>query len=215
MFSTLNLPYDSVGVNLIEEGDVLLFRGGSFVSRVIQKLGGGLYSHCALASWNGPSKNILECIEFREWKGSRTTALRQQVAEFDGLIDVFRPDRKCFNYKVKIERDGKITISEEEKIFNGQLITDDFRRLTGLPYGWTRIFAIAMRKLSFFRIYSSDIDIDDLGVDLAMVCSTSIAYLFRKHFVDLVRFKPDTVTEPSDLSRSPVLNYLFTLKKDW
>jgi hypothetical protein len=209
------LPYNQFARKVIEEGDVLLFRGTGLVSYIIKKAGRGLYSHAALASWQGEQgKSLLECVEFREWHGSRTVSLSSQVNLFSGYIDVYRPCSQFRELNIKFDDAGQPIINEIIKTFNGRAVTDNMRELTGLVYGWDRIFAISTYKLPFLRLFAP-IEIDDETRDLSMVCSTSIAYLFRQHYTDLVRFKPDTHTEPSDLARSPILNYLFTLEKDW
>jgi hypothetical protein len=59
---------------LIQEGDILLFRGRLYhcifpnIAWIVAKVGGGIHTHSGMASWSG---NILECLEFRELKGGR------------------------------------------------------------------------------------------------------------------------------------------------
>src|SRR5690348_1590650 len=84
------LLYNNEAKNLIQEADVLLFRGKGIFSKILMKAAGGEYSHVAIAGWNLEDK-ILECIEFREWIGGRTTNLSHQIEQHNGLIDVYRP----------------------------------------------------------------------------------------------------------------------------
>src|SRR5574337_490698 len=88
------LLYNNEARELIQEADVLLFRGTGWTSKLLMKAAGGQYSHVALASWcpkcDG-DKDILECVEFREWIGGRTSNLSHQIEQHNGLIDVYRP----------------------------------------------------------------------------------------------------------------------------
>lgn len=195
----------------IKEGDILLFRGNSIVSRFINVYGGGLHSHVALASWHNGGSGILECLEFKEWKGSRATLLETQVKQNDGLIDVFRPSSSYFN----LTFNEKTGIIKEEKVeFDGKAVTNCMRRITGLPYGYRRIWWIAQHKLPFLRFFyniSKTIEDENGGELIHPVCSTALSSCFSKCNYDLVKNKHYNWTEPSDISRSNLLNYLFTL----
>ena len=200
---------------LINEGDVLLYRGTSFVSRLINAYGGGVHSHVALASWHNGERGgeaLLECLEFKEWMGSRCTNLEGQVRENDGKIDVFRvaPSRISIDFD---ETSGKIR--GREVGFEGKKVTNCMRKLTGLPYGYKRIWWVARHKMPLLRLlYDIDATVQDAngGPLINPVCSTSVAYCFSKNDYDLVPNKHFNWTEPSDLARSTLLNYLFTLE---
>ena len=57
---------------LIQEGDILLFRGSGIIGFLIKRYTAGVHSHVALAHKDG---NILECVEFREFMGGRSVSL--------------------------------------------------------------------------------------------------------------------------------------------
>jgi len=211
---------------LINEADVLLFRGGGLASKIIGIASESPYTHVAVASWvNGRSNTpdgILECVEFKEGSfiasffnksaggGGRTVNLGQRVSEQSGKIDVYRP----------VPRATKWVYNEENNTFdlhttdlNPRQVTDTMRRMTGLPYGWRRIWWIAKHKLAAFRIFS-DVDsliVDDLEDLIYPVCSTTVAYAFNKSDYDLMNNRSDEWTEPGDVARSSRLSYLFTL----
>ena len=90
------------------------------------------------------------------------------------------------------------------------------RKMTGLPYGWKRIWWIAQYKLPVLRFfYKIEHLVDDTSTELIYpVCSTAVAYSFSKEGFDLVHNRADKATEPSDLSRSPLLQYLFTISPE-
>lgn len=203
----------SEAVGYIKEGDILLFRGDSLISLLIQAISEGYYSHVGMASWIYDSKgkpSVLECVEFREWIGSRAINLKNYVDKNPGAIDVFRPipEYLKYTYNCKMRQAEIQTIK-----YDGQKLTDEFRTLTGLPYGWYRILWLAQFHLLGFRLFFWDQGMNDQTNDREYypVCSTIVAHLFSKYFTKLVRFRSSARTEPSDIARSPILNYMFTL----
>lgn len=195
---------------LLREGDVLLFRGGGLFSFLIKRAGEGLYSHVGLASAVGTNGGKMwECVEFREWKGGRSVNLLRYLQQHNSIhIDVYRPVSV-------IKKIDNITYNEIDIIFNAKTLTNHMRSLTGLPYGWNRIIYIMQKKIPFLRgLYnierSSD---DDIIIDEAkgFICSTAVSYCFTKIGYDLLHNRSDLAMEPSDIARSPLLFYLFTI----
>lgn len=216
--SKIYVPYNEARL-LIKEGDVLLFRGQGYVSYLIQKAGEGTYSHVALASWHNHigMEPILEVTEFREGYGGRTTSLSRAYKKDinNGIIDVYRAassvKKLYFNPRTK-------TVDVSTVTFNPRAITNYMRNLTGLPYGWSRIWWIATHKLFGFRLFynisSVSNDCNVLDVDkIYPVCSTAVAACFDSIGYDLIPQRSDEWTEPNDLSRSAFLHYLFTITK--
>lgn len=197
----------------IEEGDILLFKGQSCVSWIIGRAGESTYSHIAMASWhNGDQKHqgLLECVEFREGYGGRVVSLEQYVKDNDGVIDVYRPispNKNCWFDSEMMRVVGNSTI------YKGKAITNEMRKLTGLPYGWRRILWIAQRKLPFLRgLYNITSLMNDSDENETYpVCSSIVAHCCRKHGFDFTKNRSDQWTEPSDFARSSSLCYLFTL----
>lgn len=190
--------------NLIQEGDVLLFKGQALFSRLIKAASQSKYSHVALASWS-PGYTVLECIEFHEKSGGRSVNLATQL---NNPIDVYRaiPEFSTLEFV-----HGKVISTTYQ--FNGRKITDCMRKHTGLPYGWQRIVWLLRFHLIGFRLLSKDKN-DVLKKDLIYpVCSTAVSYCFHKHYVDLTHNRSNSNMEPADIARSPLLNYLFTVTK--
>ncbi len=198
----------------INEGDILLFRRNTFFSYFIRIAGEGPYSHAALASWvfNELGERVrLEAVEFKEWIGGRSISLANYVEQHPSSIDVFTPNLSTISNKFICETR---TRQEIKKMFNGRAITNELRRLTGLPYGWRRIWEIIKRTiLPFFYSVEEYTDVENEKL-IYPVCSTAIAWCYSKHFADLTHFKPDNYIEPQDLARSPLLDYMFTLVPD-
>lgn len=208
------LPYSQAKL-LIAEGDVLLFRGASFFSKFITKYGQTKYSHVAVASWhNGDDKTngLLECVEFREWKGGRTVNLGNVVQD-GNIIDVYRPapHKEIIKWDDNIKRFVVLTVP-----FRGKKVTNTMRKMTNLPYGWRRIFWLAKYKIPFRRlIYNIDDFISDELRELVYpVCSTAIAYAFNSTGYDLLQNRNDNAMEPGHIANSPLLSPLFTITQN-
>lgn len=207
------IPYKQIR-NQINEGDVLLFRGSGKISKIISAPSETTYSHVGLSSWiNGYSntdKGILECVEFREGKGGRAVNLSQYVKLRPNEIDVYRPSSRI----EKITFNDKTQETQSEWIkFDGKQVTRTMRKMTGLPYGWKRIWWMAKHKLLIFRIFVDKESLmnDELNAVVYPVCSTATAHSFNTTGYDLVHNRSDEATEPGDIAKSTILNYLFTL----
>jgi len=207
-------------INLIEEGDVLLFRGKTLTSWFVEQAGEGRYSHVGLATWhNGCIRrcghdSLLEITEFREWKGGRTvdlaTAYSRELKE--RTIDVYRVISPV--HQIEYDPVTKEIVKKEIK-FDGKKVTNHLRTLTGLPYGWRRIWRMFTHKMLGFRWFTNFTNVSDddkiKTSKIYPVCSTAVAASYSQFGLDLVPNKADEWVEPSDLSRSSILNYLFTL----
>lgn len=198
---------------IINEGDVLLFRGQGWMSKVIGSQTQTPYSHVAVASWvNGDSNTIdgqLECVEFREWKGGRSINLYQAVLDNINSIDVYRPVPYFSKLEFNLETRQTEVVRKE---FNGKKVTRIMREMTGLPYGWKRIWWMTKHKLVFIRLLPKENLADDKLKDIIYpVCSTSLAYAFSRNDFDLLCNRSDESMEPGHIAYSPRINYLFTI----
>ncbi len=217
------LPYKEA-TSCLQEGDVLLFRGTTLVSKLIGSMTETPYSHVGVASYVNGNQGIWKCIEFREGSfiagmfnsnaagGGRSINLEHIVKQYSELIDVYRPitifDRIVFNERSRKTRSYK-------KKFNGKKVTRIMEKMTGLPYGWRRIWWMIRHKLLFIRWFNNwkdDLSLDELQDIVYPVCSTAVAYAFNINGYDLVHNRSDQWTEPGDIAKSPRLNYLFTLQ---
>lgn len=208
----LVLPYKEVKTQIME-GDILLFRGDSWVSKIISSQTDTTYSHVGIASWVNGDANTedgqLECVEFREGYGGRAVNLEVEVNRLPNCIDVYRPI-PIFAKMVYDLNTKRVEFTTKE--FNGKAVTRTMRKMTGLPYGWKRIWCMAKKKLLFFRFFSKESLMNDKLKDVVYpVCSTTAAYAFTKNDFDLLYNKSDEWMEPGHIALSPRINYLFTL----
>lgn len=213
------VPYsDAVEQKLIQEADVLLFRGDGLISWLIKRYGGGVHSHVGMAHWDGDN---LQCVEFREFKGGRSVSLERVVNEHPENIDVFRAAQpvRYNDFKAwpenKEKRSIKVEYSNEilSSKFHPNEITDTMMELTGLPYGWKNFWKLAKHYLPFCRLAPKNIKDDDpMNV---FVCSTAVAFAYRQSYIDPVPYLADSAVMPADLARSALFKYQFTISKDW
>ena len=196
---------------LIQEGDILLFRGTGLISSFIKMAGEGEYSHIAVASRHN---GTWEAVEFREWYGGRTVNLENYIRECKKSkteIDIYRPTNIFRSIKFDYKTREFLFI---DKDFNGKIVTDCMRNLTGLPYSYRRIWLIFKIKLFRWHILwdikkiTNEIPTQEV---IYPVCSTVLEHCFAIKGFPILKRKSDQFTEPSDFSRSPRLNYLFTL----
>jgi len=193
------IPYHEAK-NRIQEADVLLFRGKGLISWLIKRYGGGVHSHAAMTHWDGDN---LECLEFREFKGGRSVSLKSQIETHPDNIDVFRVANL-------IEYGGERHELTENVAGN---ITDVMMKNTGLPYGWKNFLKLGKHYVPFFRLAEQNMKDDDPSD--VFVCSTAVAYAFRKVYADPVPYLADSAVMPADLARSALFKYQFTISKDW
>ena len=108
MKNYIYLPYDKAKP-LIQEGDVLLFRGQKWYSFLIKRITQSLYSHTALASWHN-GDNILEIVEFHLKTGGVSRNLENVVATHHKIIDVYRPSPRRYDLEYDLEYDNEVLV---------------------------------------------------------------------------------------------------------
>ena len=172
---------------------------------LIKRYTGGLHSHVALAHKDG---DILECVEFREFIGGRSVALKSQVEASPLSIDVFRPV-KSISYD-EIDKDGNFKLIEKNYTKEiASAMTEDIIRWTGQPYGWKNIWKMLLRFIPGARLFQQNFNDDEVAK--AKVCSTAVTVALRRNYMDPVPYLADDRVSPADLARSPLLQYLFTI----
>ncbi len=172
----------------IRNADLLLFRRRGLISA----FGRGEHSHAARAAW---WESDLFCLEVREWYGGRAVTLSSQVRRYPGRIEVFEvnPEDRWPQY----DRRGAVRF---------------MRRLAGCDYGYRGVAIAALLHLPVVRMFVRA-NVDDRALDRRPpFCSHACAMADRLGGgVDPVPHLADSLTEPSDLARSPFFRYRFTL----
>jgi hypothetical protein len=198
------IKYDQAK-ELIQEGDILLFRGSGAIGFLIKRYTGGVHSHVALAHKDG---DVLECVEFREFMGGRSVSLKSQVDNSPLNIDVFRPVKSISYEEMDAEGNTKL-IEKNYTEETASAMTEDIIKWTGQPYGWSNIWKMFLRFIPGTRLFQQNINDDEVAK--AKVCSTAVTVALRRNFMDPVPYLADDRVSPADLARSPILQYLFTI----
>lgn len=204
------IPYTKAR-SLIKEADILLYRGDSWYSWFIKRASRGLYSHIALASWHNGDNGLLETVEFHGYRGGGVvTQMSRLFPKFSGQIDLYRPVDK---YQTSIYNKDTHEIKGKEIRLCPKSVTRTMRSLTGMPYGWKRIWwfikSYAIGSRFFYNL--EDLTSDEIRDIIYPVCSTAVAYSFAVNGFDLIHEKSDEWTQPSDIAQSPLTSYLFTI----
>lgn len=191
----------------VKNADVLLFRSPKFpkIGWFISQLSFGKYSHVGLAKWENEE---LYCIEFREFRKSRKYPIKKYIDE-GAIIDVFRvsPLIKKVTFDPIIEQTKEKTYRFDKINVIKILMRADF--MVGRKYAWSSIKNIWFTYMPLVRWFVNNNTTEKNSKN--HMCASFVSYLLRKYYVDPCEFLTDSYTKPSDLARSTILNYLFTL----
>jgi len=171
----------------IRDGDVLLWRGTSWLSKLIRWAGRSPYSHAGLAVW---IRGRLMVAESREGSGIRLLPLRSAVAGAE--VDL---------YEVGHGTDLAVDTVRDQ-------VVERALELLGQAYGYRRILRLAVGRIPLVgRLVKSWSFDDELRIDgrLGIVCSAYVALCWHMAGLDLVPNLSDGSTEPGDLARSALL----------
>jgi hypothetical protein len=160
----------------IRDGDILLFRGKSWISRIICRLTRSPYSHAAIVAWWSDRLMVLEAVG----KGIVVSRMSVVVNHYSGKIDLWTTDEG---------------LSRAEVILAAQ-------RLLGKRYSPYKLIR-NLGRLVFGRPRHDEHDPEAPPEDF--VCSEFVSRVWRAGGIDLVNDSPDVYTKPSDIARSPHL----------
>ena len=200
-------------IPLLQEADILLFKAKPSIFSLswwIARYTLSEYSHVSMVNFN---ENEVYCIEFREFIGSRNHPLKEEL-DNGYVIDIFRVSR-LISYPQFNKTTG--LVEQTTKEFTPEIASNITRtakehvhRKEG--YSWNIIWKIAGIFIPLYRLFVNRNPIIEEDTK-NFVCSTFVAYSYRKNFIDLVPGISDEYTQPGDIGRSSHLNYLFTIKK--
>jgi hypothetical protein len=170
----------------IEDGDVFLFQGTVFFSRLIERVSHGAYSHCAIAANWGERKMILQAELLG---GVQAVPLSVAVGTYKGKVHWYqiRPEsRQTLDIKALL-REAKADL--------------------GLDYNTSDLLLVAAHN--FFR---SDLPKDCEHPD-ALFCSQYVHRCFVKAGLPLTDGTA-VGTSPSDIAQSNVLVFRGEIRHD-
>lgn len=200
--------------NLIEDGDVLLFRCPKFpkIGWFIALFTFSTHSHVGLAFIEN---NEVYSVEFKEFHGSRIYPLSKYF-ENGSVIDIYRPPQIMkvpYLDAPPVINGHKLEIKFETLFFNDirKRILDEAKSIVNqkISYGWSNIWKIILTLIPFIRLIVKKNTIEQRPK--SWVCSTLVAFCYRRHFLDLCPQVNDSVTTPADISGNALTQYIMTI----
>jgi hypothetical protein len=172
--------------NRVADGDVILFRGTIVLSRAIEKISHGTYSHCAIAAAWGERKMILQAELLG---GVQAVPMSVAVGTYKGQVDWFA-----------------IAPAWRARLDIGALLAEA-RADLGLNYATSDLLRVAAHNI-FGAALPEDCDNPH-----ALFCSQYVERCFRKAGVALCK-DTDVGTSPSAIAASEVLQFMGTIMHD-
>jgi hypothetical protein len=172
--------------NQVRDGDVFLFRGTIFLSRVIEKVSRGDYSHCAIAADWGERKMLLQA---ELMGGVQAVPLSVAAGTYKGEVDWYAI-RPAWRDKLKIP-----------------VLLEEARADLGLTYATSELLRVAAHNL-----FGSNLP-KDCDNPHALFCSQYVERCFRKAGTALC-VDSDVGTSPSQIAESEVLELKGTIIHD-
>lgn len=163
----------------VEDGDIVLFRGTIFLSRIIEEVSHGSYSHCAIAANWGERKMLLQA---ELMGGVQAVPLSVAAGTYNGRVDW---------YKIAPAWRAKIDIAA---------MLEEARADLGLTYATSDLLRVAAHSLFGARLPP------DCDNPHALFCSQYVERCFRKAGVALCK-DSDVGTSPSAIAASELLQF--------
>ena len=157
----------------IKNGDIVLFRGRSWISRAIRWMTNSPYSHAGVVAWWDDRVLVLEAVG----KGIVATRLSHVVHHYDGQCELWSTDGE---------------LARTEVIRAAQL-------LLGRSYSSSKVLALLRRLVLRSRARA----VDPVIAPDAFVCSEFVSRVWRAGGIDLKADVADRFTLPVHIARSP------------
>jgi hypothetical protein len=170
----------------IRDGDVLMYRGRSLASRLIQWATRSTYSHAGIAVWWNDRLMVLEAVG----RGVMVTPLSSNVRTYHGDVEWFT----CTRELSAGQQEGMIRFAQSE---------------LGKEYASWASIMLGLRIL-----FQRDRDKRDaLRRERKLFCSLYVAQVYNAAGVDLKEGVSDRFMSPGDIAASQVLKRVGPLRK--
>ena len=169
----------------MRNGDVLLFKGNSWLSKIIKWKTKSAYSHAGLVAWWGDRLMVLEAVG----SGVLATPISYNLQKYSGGIDYYR----CTIELSDPLRQNMLSFAQQQL---GKEYS--FRRLVGF------FFKLILNK-PLERCESAK-------VPSTFFCSEYVAEVYEHAGCDLVLERSSQYTSPDKLAGSDKLEFVGTLK---
>ena len=179
------VKYDDIR-DRVEDGDVILFRGTVLLSRVIERVSHGDYSHCAIAA-NWEERKML--LQAELVGGVQAVPMSVAVGTYNGRVDW---------YKIAPAWRAKLDMA---------MLMAEARANLGLSYARHELVRAAGHFLFGAKLPS------DPDNPSALFCSQYVERCFRKAGLPLSK-DTDDGTSPAEIAASDVLQFKGTILHD-
>lgn len=172
----------------LRTGDVLLFRGDRSLSRLIEAVEGGTYSHAAFViRWK---HRVM--VAQAEWPRLEAIPASRAITEYKGQVDW---------YRIRKER--------REQLDRERLI-DVAMDLLGTTFALTDLI-----KVGFYNCLGQPVPIEpEEEKTKDFFCSEYVAHCFRQAGLPLVHHDNHIAVSPDDVARSEVLEGITSIHWD-
>jgi hypothetical protein len=182
------LPILDYGLNRskIKDGDVLMYRGRSLASRIIQIVTGSTYSHAGLAAWWNDRLMVLEAAG----QGVIVTPISRNIRSYSGSIEWFTIVEDIpKNQRLQIIRFAQRELGKEYALWRAVLLG---------------IFVLFQRNPE---------SRDRLRREERLFCSHYVAESYNSIGMDLKKGVSDRFMSPGDIAASPLLKRMGILHR--
>jgi hypothetical protein len=170
----------------IKNGDVLMYRGRSLVSRIIRWATGSRYSHAGLAAWWNDRLMVMEAVG----RGVVVTPISKNVRSYRGSVEWFTSTEE---------------IPDDQRL---QMIEFAQREL-GKEYDLRRALFLGLRVCLQRDVNSKD----KVRREKRLFCSHYVAGTYNAVGRDLKKDVSDRFMSPGDIAASPLLKRIGILRK--
>jgi len=173
--------------NAMQDGDVLMFKGQSWLSKVIKWRTHSDYSHAGIVVWWNDRLMVLEAIG----QGVLARPISYNLNHYTGDIEYFRPKQEI----------AAETRTKMAQFAQAQL---------GKKYASRRLFGFFL-KLVFNRPLQSE---DSTTAACRYFCSEYVADIYAKNGLDLDIQRSSGYTSPDRLANAEGLTFVATLNRN-
>jgi len=179
------LEYDDFR-DQIRDGDILLYKGQTFISNLIKIFTKSEYSHAGIAVRWKKRLMVMEAIR----KGVIVNPLRRSIHRYKGSVEWWSSKKEIDDFV----RDKMIIFAQ---------------RQLGKDFGFWLLFWFGFMITFFYR----DLDKRDaVRRERKLFCSLYVALIYNRAGIDLKRNTADRFTSPADIAGSPELECRGKLK---
>lgn len=174
----------------IRDGDILLYKGQTVVSRLIEFFTRSEYSHAGIAAWWNERLMVVEATH----KGVFVDTLRRSIGRYNGDVEWWSCKKE-----IKIDQPARNQmVKYAQKLLGSEFA---FGGLLLFPCKQIICFVIDLFKRGPLRKVKR------------FFCSSLVSAIYNHINLDLRKDKNDLFTSPADISNSPLLCYRATLNK--